>query len=89
MTLYEYNRRDIEEFTAPRFNTEEKDWELFKAELNRKHLPRLKRAGIISWDRDSDTITRGPKFEDVRPLIRLIDDHPDELPEDWSYPEID
>ena len=34
-------------------------------------------------DHDADIITRGPNFEEVRPLIELMSNHQDELPEDW------
>lgn len=84
--LAEDNPHDTDEFTFPDFNTEDEDFELFAAEVTYDHLPQLDRAGLIEWDQDSDTITRGPNFEDVRPLITLIHDHRDELPDDWLEP---
>lgn len=47
------------------------------------HLPKLEAAGFIEWDRDSGTITRGPRFEEIEPLLGLIRDRRDELPDDW------
>ena len=38
------------------------------------HLPKLDNLGIIVWDRDAGTITRGPLWDDVEPLIELIRD---------------
>jgi hypothetical protein len=56
---------------------------IFKARVHHKHLPLLEGSGFIEWDREADAITRGPKFEGIRPLIELMVDHQDELPEDW------
>ncbi len=47
------------------------------------HLPKLADAGFISWDHETGVITRGPRFEEVRPLIELLDRHADELPANW------
>lgn len=82
-TLAEQNPRDQTEFESPHFKSEDEELEQFRTTLYHNHLPHLARAGFIDWDRDSDIITRGPNFEEVRPLIDLMDDHQDELPEDW------
>jgi 6-phosphofructokinase len=51
------------------------------------HCPKLAAEGIVDWDRDANTISKGPNFEAVRPLLeRLVDyereraDAPVELP---------
>ncbi|QLG26987.1 helix-turn-helix transcriptional regulator [Halorarum halophilum] len=49
-------------------------------------LAPLERAGFVSWDRRSGTVTRGPNFETVRPFISLVREHREELPEDWPEP---
>ncbi|MDG5775133.1 hypothetical protein QA599_01630 [Haloarculaceae archaeon H-GB1-1] len=82
-TLAERNPRNQAEFEAPDFNPEDKELESFKTELYHKDLPRLSEAGFINWDRDTDTVTRGPNFEEIRPLIELMNNHQDELPDDW------
>lgn len=51
--------------------------------LIHNHLPRLEKGGFIEWDRDSGTISKGPDFDTIEPLLRLIVDHADELPPDW------
>ena len=83
LTLADQNPRDKDEFTSPDGAGDDEDFHLFAAEVTYDHLPQLERAGFVEWDRESDTITRGPNFEDVRPLINLIHDHRDELPDDW------
>ena len=83
LMLGEDNPRDTDEFTAPDVDEDDEDLELLAAEVTYEHLPQLDRAGFIDWDRESDTITRGSNFEDMRPLITLIQNHRDELPDDW------
>lgn len=57
--------------------------ELSTAEIYHTHLPKLEAAGFIEWDRDSSTITHGTNFEQVQPVVQLMYDHEDELPEGW------
>jgi DNA-binding transcriptional ArsR family regulator len=54
-----------------------------KAALVHNHLPKLEEAGYIEWDRESGTIEKGPEFDEIEPLLELIEEHSDELPHDW------
>lgn len=54
-----------------------------KAALVHNHLPKLEEAGYIEWDRESGTIEKGPEFDEIEPLLELIEEHSDELPQDW------
>lgn len=54
-----------------------------KAALVHNHLPKLEEAGYIKWDRESGTIEKGPEFDEIEPLLELIEEHSDELPHDW------
>ena len=47
------------------------------------HLPKLEDYGFITWDQDSNTVSKGPNFEEIRPLLELLADHEAELPADW------
>lgn len=47
------------------------------------HLPKLEDYGFVEWDRDAGEVTRGPRFEEIEPLLELLDDHREELPSDW------
>ena len=51
--------------------------------LEQVHLPKLADAGFISWDHETGVVTRGPRFDEVRPLIELLDRHADGLPANW------
>lgn len=50
--------------------------------MQHAHLPKLAAYGFIEWDRETDEVTAGPKFDDIEPLLELLADHEDELPDD-------
>jgi len=52
-------------------------------QMKHVHLPKLVDHGFIEWDRDTHEVTKGENFEEIRPLLELLDDHEDELPEGW------
>lgn len=45
------------------------------------HLPKLADHGFVDWNRDTDELTKGPEFDGIVPLLRLLSDHEDELPD--------
>lgn len=47
------------------------------------HLPKLEERGFIEWGRETHTVSTGPVFEEIRPLLELMDEHSDELPDGW------
>jgi hypothetical protein len=47
------------------------------------HLPKLEEMDFIWWDKATLTVRRGPRFDEIRPLLELMDNHADELPVDW------
>lgn len=51
-------------------------------ELHHRHLPKLVDAGVVEWDRDAGTVTRGPTFEAFEPALRLVADNDDAFPGD-------
>lgn len=51
--------------------------------LVHNHLPKLEDAGYITWNRDTGKISKGPRFDEIEPLLSLIESHADELPPDW------
>ena len=44
------------------------------------HLPKLVEYRYVEWDRDAHITTKGPRFDDVEPLLELVNDHRDERP---------
>ena len=51
--------------------------------MQHTHLPKLVDYGFIEWDEETHEVRKGPKFDEIRPLLELLDDHEDELPPDW------
>ncbi|WP_436927670.1 hypothetical protein [Halosimplex amylolyticum] len=47
------------------------------------HLPKLADYRFIEWNQGTHEVTKGPKFDEIRPLLELLDDREDELPADW------
>jgi hypothetical protein len=47
------------------------------------HLPKLVDYGFIEWNEETHEVLKGPKFDEIRPLLELLANHEDELPADW------
>ncbi|AJF26170.1 DUF7344 domain-containing protein [Haloarcula sp. KBTZ06] len=48
------------------------------ADLYHRHLPKLAEIGLIEWDRETHWVTRGPEYEQVRPLLAFLSENYDE-----------
>lgn len=53
--------------------------ERFRLELIHRHLPQMAEAGFVEWDRETLRVRRGPRFDEVATVVRVID-HSDETP---------
>ena len=62
---------------------EDADAAQLETRLVHVHLPKLEASGFIEWDRQTGDISKGPEWETIAPLVRLIHDHRDELPEGY------
>ncbi|WP_254543649.1 DUF7344 domain-containing protein [Halomarina pelagica] len=49
-------------------------------QLYHNHLPKLADVGLIEWDREAQTVSRGPNFEEVEPAVRLLAANAHEFP---------
>jgi len=83
LLVSEHNPRDEDEFNVEDLATESDDLELLTTELYHVHLPKLAESEYIEWDEDGHTIRRGPNFDEIAPLLALMDEHQDELPNGW------
>ena len=47
------------------------------------HLPKLERYGCVEWDRRTKDVAKGPNFEEIRPVLELLEAHDEELLPGW------
>jgi len=67
----------------PSLHEGDQQFQDLQTEMFHTHLPKLEEAGFIVWHQDTNKVEKGPRFEEIRPLLELIDAHADELPADW------
>lgn len=58
--------------------------ESLRLSLRHNHLPKLEESGFITVDSRKDVVTAGPHFDQIRPLLELLDDNQSELPDGWA-----
>lgn len=75
--LREKNPRQISEFAHVESSQLTDDTRL---RLHHVHLPKLEAHGFITWDPDSQTLTRGPQFDEIEPLLQVLHRNRDDLP---------
>lgn len=51
-------------------------------QLTHTHLPKLEDMGYIAWDRDHEAIMKGPNWEEIEPVVRLLHENGDRTPDD-------
>ena len=84
VALLEHNPQDDDDLDPLNATTPSgSDLDVLQTKLFHNHLPKLEEMGYIEWDRERNEIMTGPDWEEIAPLLRLIDDHQDKLPEDW------
>jgi len=57
--------------------------EALQIEFYHSHLPKLEEAEFIGWNQDTHEVVKGPRFDEIRPLLELMQDHADEFPDNW------
>lgn len=48
--------------------------------LTHSHLPKLADYEVVTFHRDGATVTRGPAYDAVEPVLSLLESHAEELP---------
>jgi hypothetical protein len=54
-----------------------------RIEMAHVHLPKLDDMGVVRWDRETEELSKGPKWDEIEPLLCWMEEHRDELPEGW------
>lgn len=59
--------------------------ELVALKLDLKHaqLPKLEEMRFIEYNEQLDEVSRGPEWDAIAPLLRILQEHQEELPEQW------
>lgn len=50
-------------------------------ELYHNHLPKLVEAGVVEWDREAGTVSRGERFAEIGPLLELLANNRERIPD--------
>lgn len=64
-------------------NSEEVHLGKSQSEMYHNHLPRLEDHGYIEWNQEKHVVTKGPKFDEIRPILELFEENADEFPIEW------
>ena len=83
VALLDHNPQDDDDLDPLDITSGAGEPKVLKIELVHNHLPLLEELGCIAWDRDTNEISKGPRWTEVAPLIELIHDHREELPQGW------
>jgi hypothetical protein len=54
-------------------------------DLVHQHLPMLEDQGYVEWDLETNSISRGPNWDQIGPLVRLMHRHREELLDGWLW----
>ena len=79
----DYSDRDADHVALEDVSVDVGGSDLLLTDLHHRHLPPLAEADYVTWDRQARTVSRGPNFEEVEPLVGLVDEHREELPAGW------
>lgn len=50
--------------------------------LSHVHLPKLVDDGLVEWERGANVVRRGPRFEDVRPVLEVLAENASRVPQE-------
>jgi len=81
--LADLDRRPDESVDTTRVLRCEGEPDILRIELVHNHLPQLDDYGFVDWDQETETLRRGPRFDEVKPFIDLMNENRDEIPQNW------
>lgn len=82
LALLDHNPQTVSRLSIPE-DVHPGDAEIEKAEveMHHIHLPRLDDAGFIVWNKDDQQVEKGPEYAEIVPLLELLTDNADKLPD--------
>ena len=80
--LMEHNPQDGDDSDPLNIHPEGED-AFTHLNISMGHLPKLDEMGIIDWDQDDNSISKGPDWEEFEPLLQLIAENKERLPKEW------
>jgi hypothetical protein len=83
VALLEHSPREADDRDPFDVLSDAEEPEVLQTNLVHWHLPKLEEMGYITWDRTTHDISKGPKWDEIGPVVELIDEHSDELPDGW------
>ena len=66
-----------------RFTEFDGEPDVLQLALSHNHFPKLDDHGLVDWDPEAETLTRGPRFGEIEPFLTLMNDNRDEFPQNW------
>ncbi|SFB86586.1 hypothetical protein SAMN05444422_102465 [Halobiforma haloterrestris] len=74
-SLLDHNPQDPSNLSNVPWDIPERDEAMI--EKRHVHLPKLVDYGYIEWDREAAVITKGPEFDEIRPLLEFLNERDD------------
>lgn len=81
--MLEHNPEDESKVYTGAVDTTEKELSNLRIEMKHTHLPLLEDYGFVNWDRENHEVTKGPEFDEIRPVLEMMIKYQDELSDDW------
>ncbi|WP_327052518.1 DUF7344 domain-containing protein [Halomicrococcus gelatinilyticus] len=72
--LLEHNPQSPGDPAVAGGDTESLEYRRRQAAMHHNHLPMLDEYGFVTWDEETNEVSKGPQFEEIRPLLELVDD---------------
>ncbi|WP_335343067.1 transcriptional regulator [Halomontanus rarus] len=81
--MLSHNPEDESKVYTGDIEKSDEELSILLVQMEQTHLPLLEDYGFINWDRKNHEVTKGPQFDEIRPLLEMIVNHRDELPDNW------
>lgn len=82
LALLDQNPRTVEGLSnLGDTRTEDIEREDLQIQMQHIHLPKLEDNGYIMWNKDNQQVVKGPQFEEIKPLLKCLADHAEDISE--------